>query len=201
MNTSLNKPASHSPSHATNPFARALAEARGGQGSDDSMGADFNAQDQQKMMSEQQKLQKEQARRQRLRERLHREINPVEAHDVFNAREAQVKKEIEQIRHELIQLNQEMKGLQKEVDLTLATNIAEPGQDGVYFITFFQQLRQFIQLLRLKVHSARTWATTFNSKKGKARKGGMEISGKSYEQTATVFDRMHHERSTVYSGS
>ncbi len=194
-----NTTAHHSNPGATNPFARALAEARGGQSSDDSSGSNMSDQEN---FSAQENAQKEKMRREQLRQKLHREINPVEAHDVFNAREQQVKKEIESIRYELQQLNAEMKGLEKEIDLTLSSNIASPGQDGTYYMTFFQQLRAFIMLLRQKVNSARTWATTFNSKKRKMGKSpGMQIGGQSYEQTTTVFDKMHHERSTAYSGS
>jgi len=201
MNTSSIKPAAHSGANTTNPFARALAEARGGQSSgDDDFGT--NHFDQEKF-SAQENIQKENQRREMLRQKLHREINPVEAHDVFNAREQQVKKEIEGLRHDLKQLNLEMKGLEKEIDLTLSTNIASPGIDGTYYLTFFQQLRAFILLLRQKVHSAHTWATAFNGKKRKAggHAPGMQISGQSYEQTTTVFDKMHHERSSAYSGS
>ncbi|CAN5302414.1 hypothetical protein BH10PAT2_BH10PAT2_0380 [soil metagenome] len=200
MNTSLSKPASHSPSNATNPFARALAEARGGQSSDSSSGA--SALDEDKFSTEKH-LQQEKARREQLKQKLHREVNPVEAHDVFNAREQQVKKEIEGLRYELKQLHVEMKGLEKEIDLTLSTNIASPGQTGTYYISFFEQLRGFIVLLRQKVNSAHTWATAFNSKKRKANGSapGMQISGQGYEQTTTVFDKMHHERATAYSGS
>lgn len=201
-------PATQHQNTSINPFARALQEARGGQSEDflenqqnSDRANDFGTDPFQSSPEDQRKNQLEQMRRARLRDQLHRQINPVEAHDVFNAREQQVKKEIDSIRYELKMLVQEVVAFEKEVDLTLQTNVAQPGQDGAYYISFFQQLRAFIMLLRQKVSSARTWATTWNSRKRKMGSApGMQISGKSYEQTATVFDQMHHERATAYAG-
>ena len=99
-------------------------------------------------------------------------------------------------------LSQEIADFNKEIEISIMSNVAAPGIEGKYYFNFFQKLREFIQLLRAKVHSARTWATTFNSKKKKKNgKAGLEIGGQQYEQTTTIYDRMHHERSTVYSGS
>jgi hypothetical protein len=210
MNNSL-RPSSSSPSpQGVNPFARALAEARGAQGQStdsitntgNSLAKDMNGMDQLDPIEQQRQLEEAQ-KKERLRQQLHKQVNPVEAKDVFSARESQIKKEIDQIRHELKLLSQEMAAFHQEIDMTLMSNVVSPGQEGKYYLTFFQQLRAFIMLLRQKIHSARTWATTMHGKKSKKqRKGaGLEISGQQYEQTATVFDRMHHERSTVYSGS
>jgi len=204
MNTSLSQPTRHSPTQGVNPFARALAEARGGQSSEDQFASPKNKDYQNSPLNldEQQLQQAEKLKRERMRQQRYREINPIEAHDVYNAKQEQVKKEIDSIRYELRMLSKEVVAFEKDVDLTLMSNVAEPGQTGTYFITFFQQLRAWIQLLRAKVHSARTWATTFTSKKRKSKNTpGMEIGGKNYEQTATIFDMMHHERSTAYSGS
>jgi len=202
MNNTLSQQTSHNQASNINPFARALAEARGGQSSDTGIPPGFGGMDQSRNTFEQQREQAEKLKKERLRQQLHREVNPVEAHDVFNAREQQVKREIDNIRHELKLLIQEVQGFEKEIDMTLMSNVAQPGQDGTYYITFFQKLRAFIMLLREKVHSARTWATAFNSKKRKkSHAPGLDISGQSYEQTTTVFDRAHHERSTAYSGS
>jgi hypothetical protein len=203
-----------SPNPGVNPFARALAEARGAQGSGDDFSQlnanrspqpsdGFSNETSGMNPEEQQRLQAEKMRRERLRQQLHRQVNPVENRDVFNAREAQVKKQIDEIRYELKLLSKEVVTFEKDIDMTLMANVAEPGQAGTYYFNFFQKLREFIALLRKKIHSARTWATTMNSKKKKKGKNspGLEIGGKQHEQTATVFDRMHHERSTVYSGS
>ena len=204
-NTSSPKPA------GINPFAQAMKEARGA--GDQAKQNDFMNQNGGSTnglheysdsldAAEQQRLIEEQQKRERLRQKLHAQINPVETHDIFNARQENIKKEIDNIRYELKMLVQEVAEFHKEVDLTLMTNVAEPGQEGKYYLSFFQKLRAFIMLLRQKIHSARTWATTMQSKKKKQRKGaGMEINGQQYEQTKTVFDHMHHERSNSYSGS
>ena len=177
-----------------NPFARALAEARGGQGQGEQNQLGMDQSEQQRQLLEKQK-------KERLRAQLHRQINPVEERDIFNAREQQVKKQIDEVRYELKLLSKELEGFEKDVEISIMSNVPSPGDEGKYYFSFFQKLKQFIILLRNKIHSARTWATTFSAKKKKRQAMGMEISGKSYEQTATVFDRMHHERSTQYAGS
>lgn len=200
MNNSLHSSTQRTPAPGISPFAQALESARGGQGGDQfndgfpSMENGRNSLDEQQRMLDQQK-------KERLRSQLHRQINPVEQTDIFNAKQAQVKKQIDDIRHELKLLSDEVEAFNKDVQITVMANVATPGTEGKYYFTFFQKLKEFIILLREKIHSARTWATTMSSKKKKRKGAGMEISGKSHEQTATVFDRMHHERSTVYSGS
>ena len=204
MNNQPLHTSSRTPSPGINPFAQALEKARGaspdqfghGMGNDghlNEMGYD-QAEEQRKML--------EQQRRERLRQTLHRQVNPIEQTDIFNAKQERVKKEIENVRHELKMLAIDISKWEKEIDITIMANTPAPGEEGKYYITFFQKLRAFIMLLRQKISSARTWATTVSSKKKKRRKGaGLEIGGKQHEQTATVYDRMHHERSTVYSGS
>jgi hypothetical protein len=189
-----------------------MAEARSGQSNTDTIRHQENpymhgsngllSEPSEMSWEDEQRGQAEKLKNERLRSELHRKVNPVEAKDVFNARKEQVKKEIEQIRHELKLLAQEIMAFHQEIEVSLMSPVSDPGEDGVYYLTFFQKLREFIMLLRQQVHSARTWTSAFNSKKRKQRKGaGIEISGKSHEQTAGVYDHMHHERSTAYSGS
>ncbi len=132
--------------------------------------------------------------------RRHDQINPVDTIDVFNARENQVKKEIDQLRQELKLLATDVIKFEKEVDITLMTQVVNPGQDGKYYISFFQQLRSFIMLLRQKIKSASTWATQMHGKSKKKQRMGMMIGGTGYEKTSTIQDMMHHERSSQYSG-
>ncbi len=208
MNNSLQSHSSRpQASQGVNPFARALAEARGNQGLSGEQ-SEFaprnpNLSTSQNLQSleEQQRLQIEQQKRERLRQQLHRQVNPVEARDVFNAQEERIKKEIDNIRHELKLLSQEVAAFNQDIEISIMSNVADPGLDGKYYLTFFQKLREFIMLLRAKIHSARTWSTAMNSKKKKKGKKGMEIAGQQYEQTKTVYDHMHHERSNAYSGS
>ena len=205
----------HPQTGGVNPFARALAEARGSQHSDPNFADPSSSANPYNPFlnenefgtpiqdpAEQQRQLLEQQRRERLREQLHRQVNPVETHDVFSAREQQVKKQIDEIRYELKLLSHEVKEFHQEIEVSVMANVANPGQDGRYYFVFFQQLKRFIQLLRQKIHSARTWATTAQNKKKRRKNSvGLEIAGKAYEQTTTVFDHMHHERSTAYAGS
>lgn len=208
-------------SQAVNPFARALADAeREKQGgapisstishdntnlfsdalarSGDSL-ADPNA-SQGNWAAEQQRQAEQAQKKEALRRRLHDQINPVDAVDIFSAREQQVKKEIDQLRQELKMLVTEVAEFNQEVELTLMTEVSSPGE-GKYFLTFFQRLRSFIMLLRQKISSAKTWATQLQGKSAKRKqRNGMVIGGMQHEKTSTIQDMMHHERSSQYSG-
>ncbi len=200
-----------------NPFARALAEAEklasqnGNQASTtnepgfpglDGPGGfnQFGGQkfDQASLLQEQQ----EKAKKERMRRQLHEQINPVDSTKLFDARQKQVKEEIDKLRYELKALSQEVSAFNKEIELTLMTEVGlHPGMEGKYYINFFQQLRAFIMLLRQKIRSARTWANTAGQKKKKKMVGaGIVIDGSSHEQTKSVYDMMHHERSNAYGG-
>lgn len=217
MQQTLPSPFQQTQKQGVNPFARALAEARGSSGetfpqnqdnpfANPNPGLDqsnpfMDGNKQGVDWAEQQRLQAEKLRRERLRMNLHRQINPVETTDIFNAREQQVKRKLDEIRHELKLLMVEVAEFNKDAELSVMANIPSPGQSGVYYFNFFEKLKAFIVLLRQKIHSARTWANQVGKKKQRKNAMGLEISGKSYEQTATVFDKMHHERSMVYGGS
>lgn len=151
------------------------------------------------------KKQQEEAKKARLKKELHDRINPVEMTDIFNARREQVAREIDQLREELKKLTFEIASFHKEVDITLMTAISDPGEQGKYYLNFFQKLRAFIMMLRQQVRSARTWMQQSNIKKAKKKRRGaapgMMVEGSSHEQTQTIFDTMHHERSSTYGGS
>ncbi len=180
-----------------NPFSDALAKA----------GGSFNpwdAQGQNPMAWQEQQRQQmiEQQKREMLRKKLHDQINPVEQRDVFSAREKQVKQEIEKLRADLKLLVREVSSFHKEVELTLMTETVNPGQEGKYYLNFFQQLRALIALLRQKVRSARTWATQISAKnKKKKQKGPLSFEGKKgHSETSTIYEMMHHEVSNARSG-
>lgn len=197
---------------ANSPFARALAEMeQGGHAGDHQAGnkqkteqklnsADSAAKtlspDQQEIYKQQQQ---EQLKKQQMRERLHRKVNPVEQQDVFDAREQQVKKELEEVRKELKLLAEDFNKFYKEVDVTLEKNIASPGQEGVYYSSFFAKLKAFILLLRQKVKSAQTWAKQMQAKKRKQQqKRGLNFAG---NEAKATHDMLHHERYNAYSGA
>ncbi len=198
---------------SANPFARALAEVEKTSGAtgnqtqsldaltrNPTLGNELGAQNQKDLIRKQQ----EEALKAKRRKELHDRVNPVEAKDVFSARREQVKKEIDRLRVELKALAKDVAAFHKEVEITLMTEVGDPGTDGAYYISFFQKLRSFILLLRQRIKSARTWATQVNNKKKKKKRGkrpGLEIAGAKSEKTSTVFDMMHHERSNSYGGS
>ena len=178
-------------------FRDALKQPRSADGGN-SMNNGFGDMQSADFMKRQQEEAEKQQKREALRKKLHDQVNPVETQALFDAREKQVKEQINSLRYELKMLAVEVKEFTKEVDLTLATNIAEPGQTGSYYLNFFQQLRTFIMLLRQKIKSARTW---MNTAQGKKSKQGMQIKGQQYQKTATVQNMMHHERSSSYAGA
>jgi hypothetical protein len=203
MNNSLSKPSSSSAPSGINPFARAMAEAKGGDQSNSYLQSPNHLSDlTPDQMAEQQLQQEEKMKRERLRQTLHRQINPVETTDIYNAEKQRVKKEIEEIRRELILMMDEVALFHQDIQISVMSNVPDAGLQGKYHFTFFQKLKELIKMLRQQIHSARTWATTMQSKKKKRGQGkGLEIGGQEYEQTTTIYDQMHHENSTHYSGS
>ncbi len=208
----LQSPARQTQPGGVNPFARALAEAERAnysqQGADDSTLSTSEAASQPTdgMYPDLEKQQTESARLHRLeqmRRRLHAEINPIDMQPVFDARQRQVEEQIKALRVDL-------KGLltpivaksAKQAELTLMTRIVEPGQTGNYFITFFRELRSRIMLHKQNINSA---STCLNISKGKEHKKGKQpglvVAGQDHEQTTTIQDMMHHERSNNYAGS
>lgn len=223
------KPTSQHAPAASNPFAKALAEMEHGQSGDSKQpgaeanklfsdalsktggsfpsldnafsGKDGNSFDPNALRKQQEEAEK-QAKKQRMRLERHREINQLDMHDVYSAQEERVKREIEKTRHELKLLAQEIAQLQRDVDIAVTQPVVNPGQDGKYYISFFQQLRRFIMMLRQRIKSARTWAQQMHQKKKKRkmRGAGIMVDGGAAEQSKAVHDMMHHEQNTAYSG-
>lgn len=181
---------------AKSPFSDALAKT-GGNFTDlsNNISPDFLAQQQQELLKQKQ--------REALRKRLHDKINPVDTTALFDAREREVKKQIDRLREDLKLLSKDISKFEKEVEMTLLSEVVDPGQQGTYFINFFHQLRSLIMLLRQKVKSASTWlkASKGKQKKKKGKQPGMVIGGQDHEKTSTVQDMMHHERSSSYGGA
>jgi len=213
-------PGSHGSAQA-NPFARALAETEktaygskpqqtpgetlsealartGGAFPGDRRTA--NSQPNPEMLKEQQELAAQKEKREALRRKLHDQVNPVDAKDIFDARAEQVAKDIDEIRKELRLLAKDIGAFQKDVEITLMTEVVDVGERGAYFKNFFAQLRAFIMLLRQKIRSARTWANASaqKSKKKKKKQGG-RIEGSGYEKTSQVQEMMNHEKSSSIS--
>src|SRR5260221_3590411 len=166
MNSSLSKTSSNIGPSNVNPFARALAEAKGGDQSNSYLQSPNRMNDMNPAeMAEQQRQQEEKMKRERLRQTLHRQINPVETTDIYNAEKQQVKRQVEEIRQELRMMVAEVAAFHEELQISIMSNVPDVGREGKYYISFFQKLTELIKTLRQQIHSARTWATTMQSKK------------------------------------
>ena len=138
-------------------------------------------------------------KRYQMREKLHKMVNPVEQTDIFNAREEQRKKQINEVRQELKKLAEEIAMFYKEIDVTLTQNVASTGISGAYHQNFFDKLRQMIIMLRQKVRSARTWAKQMKAKqKKRGVRQGLDFNN---NEAKATHDMLHHERSNAYTGA
>jgi uncharacterized protein DUF5660 len=135
-------------------------------------------------------------KKKQMREKLHRMVNPVEQADVFDAREEQTKKRINEIRIELKGLATDIAAFYKEVDISLTQEVRSTGISGTYHENFFAKLKEFIIMLRQKVSSAHTWARQAKAKnKKKVNKYGLDFNN---NEAKAVHDVFHHERSSSY---
>ena len=146
---------------------------------------------------QQEDLKKQEYEKKRLE--LHKKINPVDAKDVFNARDEATKRKIDQIRKNLISLAQEIKKFHKEIDIVLMGKVTNPGLEGTGDENFFDRLRAFIILLTQQVRSARTWAKQTNAKKKKIAKrakglGKQMADSSGSEQRANMDQFFNSER-------
>ena len=146
-----------------------------------------------------QKQKKVELKHHQMREKLHKMVNPVEQTDIFNAREEQRKKQINEVRQELKKLAEEITMFYKEIDVTLTQNVASTGISGAYHQNFFDKLRQIIIMLRQRVRSARTWAKQMKAKKKKRGvRQGLDFNN---NEAKATHDMLHHERSSAYTGA
>lgn len=184
-----------------NPFSEALARAGGT--SFDKINQNNISQEEAEKQRKKLEIQK---KKEALKLKLHKEINPVDLHDLYSAEAKKTQKALDRTRQELLIEFQKFKkeSGKLQVEIALFQDVVDQGRKGTGFKEYLNKIRQFIKLLRKKVHSARTWMQTQNAKSKKKRRGrgqGIEIGGKQHEQTKAVFDQMHHEQSTIYSGN
>lgn len=150
-----------------------------------------------KLQQQQEDLKKQEYEKKRLE--LHKKVNPVDAKELFNAREEATKKKIENIRKELKNLAREIAKFHKEIDITLMGRATNSGFDGIGDENFFDKLRAFIILLTQRVRSARTWAKQNNAKKKKMSKrakglGKQMAESSGFEQRANMEQFFNSER-------
>lgn len=91
----------------------------------------------------------------------HKEMQMTE---VFNMREAKDKELIKQLQEQLRSLAREMKSLDSSVKTAIHSDVVDPG---TYHVHFFQQLLNFVVLMRKRVQEANTWIENFNSRSKK----------------------------------
>jgi hypothetical protein len=84
--------------------------------------------------------------------------------EVFNLREAKDKELIKQLQEQLRSLAKEMKTLDGSVKTAIHSDVVDPG---TYHVHFFQQLLNFVILMRKRVQEANTWIENFNSRSKK----------------------------------
>ncbi len=81
--------------------------------------------------------------------------------EVFNLREAKDKELIKQLQEQLRALAKEIKTLDGSVKTAIHSDVVDPG---TYHVHFFQQLLNFVVLLRKRVQEASTWIENFNAR-------------------------------------
>lgn len=101
---------------------------------------------------------------------------------------AETKQKIECIRKELKALAESVKSLNQDIQKSI---LEAPVAPGVYHMNFYDQLRVYLQALRLQIEDSRTWLSAAAGKKkkqgywGKVKKHGTTF-GLSGERTAAT---------------
>lgn len=174
-----------SASAPTNNFAKALFEAGGnlsqndGQSQNDSIASFLSANpslaqnfpNPQNFPSEQgfnldnpwmnpEDQEKEQKKRE-LRLLRHREVNQVE---VFDRRQIETDKKIQQIIEQLEALTKDLDKADAEARAASIAVMQAPTKGGEYHVTFFEKLLKTIILLRQRVQKSSSWLHTLNSR-------------------------------------
>ena len=80
---------------------------------------------------------------------------------IYNAKNKQIERQIEQIREELKTLAKEIVKYDQNIKQAIHTQVANPG---VYHVTFFEHIRQIISLIRKNVSEANNWLSIYNKR-------------------------------------
>lgn len=97
----------------------------------------------------------------------HREIQQME---VYNARQVQTDRKIEQLLSELQALAKDLDKANREAREAQIAVMQGAVSGGDYHVTFFEHLLKVLVLLRKRVKESTTWLQAFNAR-GKAKKG------------------------------
>lgn len=104
-----------------------------------------------------------------------------ELHGVYSHKDKQISRDIEQIRLELKQLAQKIKNFNQEAYKATLTPIIQT-RNTIYYKSFFQHIREVIEILKQQVDEASSWLAVYNSRcksKG-AYMQGMKKHGAQY---------------------
>jgi hypothetical protein len=115
------------------------------------------------------------------------EIQP--AQKVIFHEDAQVKQQLEAVRAELSALSKSIKMLTIDIQKAVAE---VPVNPGVYHVTFYEQLRAVLQMLREQIDDSRSWLTVHTSRQKKMGYWGM------FKKHGTTFG-LSNERSLATS--
>lgn len=101
-----------------------------------------------------------------LRKRLHAQVQPTENFQVFHAREEQVKKQIEQLKAQLIPVAKQVEEAQPQVFTPLHSETAEPGLTGTGLLTYFEGLGSRLKEYNKSIKDSGTWLAVGKKKRG-----------------------------------
>lgn len=96
------------------------------------------------------------------------EIQP--AQKVIFHEDPQIKQQLDAVRAELTALSKSIKMLTSDIQKAVSE---VPVMPGVYHVTFYEQLRAVLQILREQVDDSRSWLTMHQSRKKKMGYWGM----------------------------
>lgn len=106
----------------------------------------------------------EEYEKQRQHDMVQREYEQVET-VIFNRRQEEVSKRIDEIKFELKRLADNIVGLERSTTTVIEQEIIDPG---TYHLSFFEKLLSFIQQMNKRVAESRHWAS-LHSQRGKSK--------------------------------
>lgn len=115
------------------------------------------------------------------------EVRPAEK--VIFHEDAQIKQQLEAVRHELAALSKSLQMLHTEIQKAV---METPVMPGIYHVTFYEKLRAVLQMLREQIDDSRSWLTMHQSRKKKMGYWGM------FKKHGTTFG-LSNERSIATS--
>lgn len=80
---------------------------------------------------------------------------------VYSAKDKQVQKQIEDIRLQLKELAKQIVAYDQNVNAAIQMQVVKPG---TYHMTFFEHIRNIIEMLRKNVAEANSWLSTFKKR-------------------------------------